>query len=272
MISSENDKETKYEEEDEDSEIEEEKDSLVNNIKISEIKVPINFDKNESNENELLYKNDDVRLYTNLFPIKFTKDIEICEYPFTITLECHKESVILKILQQVSPALFKKYGYYYRSGNSLFAVRKIKEKKIFKSLIVHKGMIQYSIIIEPTPRSSIIKEGQTYNFTEIQERVLFLIIREILSANPNVHFDRDNLYLENVKQEVKGSGNNTYYIHDGYKISIQQADIGICLIIGVKNKIKGEFTVLDFISNNDDEAIENLANRRFIPKEEVVLK
>ena len=135
MISSENDKETKYEEEDEDSEIEEEKDSLVNNIKISEIKVPINFDKNESNENELLYKNDDVRLYTNLFPIKFTKDIEICEYPFTITLECHEESVILKILRQVSPALFKKYGYYYRSGNSLFAVRKIKEKKIFKSLI-----------------------------------------------------------------------------------------------------------------------------------------
>ena len=217
-------------------------------------------------ENELLYKNDDVKLYTNLYPINFTKDIEICEYPFTITPECHEESVILKILRQVSPALFKKYGYYYRSGNSFFAVRKIQEKKIFKSLIVNKGMIQYSIIIEPTPRSSIIKKGQKHNFTEIQEKVLFLVIREILSANPNVHFDRDNLYLENVKQEVKGY-NNTYYIHDGYKISIQQADIGICLIIGVKNKIKGEFTVLDFISNNDDEAIDNLANRRFIPKE-----
>ena len=50
MISTENDKETKDEDE-EDSEIEEEKDSLVNNIKISEVKVPINFDKKKSVEN-----------------------------------------------------------------------------------------------------------------------------------------------------------------------------------------------------------------------------
>ena len=260
MISIEDNRETR---DDEDSEIEEEDDNLVNNIRLSEIRLPIDFDKDETN---LLEKTEDVNLYTNLYPIKFTKDIEICEYPFTITPECHEESVILKILRQISPELFKQYGYYYRSGNSFFAVRKIKEKKIFKTLIVHKGMLEYTVIVEATPKSSIIEKGKTHNFTEIQERVLFLVIREILSANPNVHFDRDNLYLENVKQEVKGYS-NTYYIHDGYKISIQQADIGICLIIGVKNKIKGEFTVLDFISNNDDEAIENLANRRFIPKE-----
>ena len=96
--------------------------------------------------------------------------------------------------------------------------------------------------------------------------MLFLVIREILSANPYVHFDRDSLYLENKKQKVEGS-QNTYYIHDGYKISIQQASIGICLIIGIKNKIKGKLSVLDFINNNDREENDKLNGRRFIPYE-----
>ena len=48
-----------------------------------------------------------------------------------------------------------------------------------------------------------------------------------------------------------------------------QADIGICLAIGVKNKIKGDFTVLDYINTyyDDDKALEKLEGRRFIPKE-----
>ena len=54
---------------------------------------------------------------------------------------------------------------------------------------------------------------------------------------------------DSVKTEVVGTNGNIYYIHDGYKISVVQADIGICLAIGIKNKIKGDFTVLDYISN-----------------------
>ena len=46
-----------------------------------------------------------------------------------------------------------------------------------------------------------------------------------------------------------------------------QAAIGLCLIIGVKNKIKGKLSVLDFIKNNNDEEIEKLSGRRFIPFE-----
>ena len=96
--------------------------------------------------------------------------------------------------------------------------------------------------------------------------MIYLVIREILSANPYVHFDRDNLYLENKKKEIKGY-QNSYFLHDGYKISLQKADIGLCLVIGVKNKIKGKFSVLDFISNNKDEEIDKLIGRRFIPYE-----
>ena len=81
-----------------------------------------------------------------------------------------------------------------------------------------------------------------------------------MSANPNVHFDRDNLYLENKRKTVKG-----YYIHDGYKISIHQSEIGICLVIDIKNKIKGKFTIYDILNREDDN--EHLIGRKFIPFE-----
>ena len=56
-----------------------------------------------------------------------------------------------------------------------------------------------------------------------------------------------------------------YYIHDGYKISFHQAEIGICLAIDVKNKIKGKFTIYDILNKEDDN--EHLIGRKFIPFE-----
>ena len=216
-------------------------------------------------ENNLLEETDDTHLYANLYPITFTKDIEIFEYPFEIYPACHEENIILKILRDQSIEIFKKYGYYYRSGNCIYSVKKVNKENKFKAVISYKRWIQYTITIKENVQSSKIKKGQNGNLTEIQEKVLFLVIREILSANPYVHFDRDCLYLENRKEEIEAY-NNSYYIHDGYKISVQQADIGICLIIGIKNKIKGKFTVLDFISNNQEEN-EKLIGRKFIPFE-----
>ena len=270
-MKNEDERETEEEEiEDDEEKIEKEK---LKDAKLAEIKIDtsnglnsIKFNKDKCVKNGLLEKTENIKLYSNLYPIKFTKDIEICEYPFTIKPECHEESVILKILRQASPKLFKTYGYYYRSGNSFFAVRRYEKDKVFQEVIFYKRWIQYTITVKAASRATLIKAGKKHDFEEFSEKVLFLVIREILSANPNVHFDRGNLYLENKKEEIKGY-NNTYYIHDGYKISMIQAAIGLCLIIGVKNKIKGKLSVLDFIKNNNDEEIEKLSGRRFIPFE-----
>ena len=239
----------------------------------------------------LLEKKEDIELYSNLYPIKFTKDIQVCEYPFIIKPECHEESVILKILREASPELFKTYGYYYRSGNSFFALKCVEKEKQFKVVIHHRGWIQYIIFVKDSPKVTIIKkdnimnkeqdkkkekdkekveisenENEIKDFDEFTEKMIYLVIREILSANPYVHFDRDNLYLENKKQEIEGY-QNSYFLHDGYKISLQKADIGLCLVIGVKNKIKGKYSVLDLINKNTNEENENLEGRRFIPFE-----
>ena len=282
------DKETKDEESESESEEEKENIKKLENKILSIIKIDedgkllgVNFNKENCVKSGLLRK-EDTELYSNLYPIEFTKDIQVCEYPFIIKPECHEESIILKILREASPELFKTYGYYYRSGNSFYALKLIEKHKFFKVVIHHKGWIQYTIFVQDTPKVTVIEkdsimkknkekgkissENEIKDFDEFTEKMIYLVIREILSANPYVHFDRDNLYLENKKKEIKGY-NNTYFLHDGYKISLQKADIGLCLVIGVKNKIKGKFSLLDIINNNTNEENENLEGRRFIPFE-----
>ena len=231
-------------------------------IKISKLE-GITFNKKNCLINNFIEKTEDPILYSNLYPIKFNRDIEICEYPFKIEPEVHEENIILKILRQASKELFQIYGYYYRSGDSFFATKKIEEDKQFHIEIIKGGKIEYTLFVNKNANHTIIKAGQTKNFSEIEERMIYLILREILSANPFVHFDRDNLYLENMKKKVVNKNNNSIYnVHDGYKISIQQADDGIYLAIGVKNKIKGQFTIYDFLKKK-----ENLKGRKFIPNE-----
>ena len=152
---SEEDKETK----DEESELDDEIIKKLDELKLSEIH-GFKFNKENCVKNNLLKETEDCKLYSNLYPIQFTKDIEICEYPFIIKPECHEESVILKILRETSPEIFKKYGYYYRSGNSFFAVRKVNKKNIFKVVIHDSRWLQYIVTVEPFAKISKIKEGQ----------------------------------------------------------------------------------------------------------------
>jgi hypothetical protein len=54
----------------------------------------------------------------------------------------------------------------------------------------------------------------------MQELILYIIIREFLTTNLNVKVVKDNFYLVNKSEEIKGSG-QTYYIHFGYKLSLK---------------------------------------------------
>ena len=111
------------------------------------------FNKEKCVKDGFLEETEDIKLYTNLYPIKFTKPIKIFEYPFIIKPECHEESVILKILREVSPWLFKTYGYYYRSGNSFYAVKSVEKENKTKVVIHHREWIQYTIFIQAASES-----------------------------------------------------------------------------------------------------------------------
>ena len=168
-MKSEEDKDKETKDEESESENEEEKEDIekLKSKHLSEIKMDengqllgIKFNKENCIKAGLLEKKGNIELYSNLYPITFTKDIKVCEYPFIIKPECHEESVILKILREASPELFKTYGYYYRSGNSFFALKCIEKKKQFKVVIHHKGWIQYTIFIKDTPKVTTIEKDK----------------------------------------------------------------------------------------------------------------
>jgi len=141
----------------EDNSVFEEEENIQDNDQLKLTKLSkIIIDDKDFLKDGLLEESEDIKLYTNFYPIKFTKPIQICEYPFIIKPECHEESVILKILREASPWLFKKYGYYYRSGNSFFAVRCVVEDHKTKVVIHHKGFLEYTISIKATSRCTTI--------------------------------------------------------------------------------------------------------------------
>ncbi len=213
-----------------------------------------------------------VNIFVNAFPIKFNKDIYVHKYPFEIVPETKEEYLISTIFGKLSMEIFKMYGNFYRSGNSFYSVKEVLEPKDFSTTIVDKGKVEYIIRVNKKVESSIIKKDQTSNFSQVHEKMIFLIIREILTTNPNVKVDRDNFYLENNPKKVEGTG-QTYNIHDGYKLSLKQTESGLCLIVGIKNRIKGDLNVYDALmyeesnyGDNFEERIENLIGKRFVPE------
>ena len=228
------------------------------------------FDIGSLKKNGLL--ENEVKLYVNAFPIQFNKDLSIHEYPFTIKPEINEEYLISKIFKSLSHQIYETYGTFYRSGKSFNSVKEVSEPKEFKTSIADEGKIEYTLQIDKKAKTTTIKKGQKNNFSQIQEQILFLIIREILTTNPNVKVDKDNFYLENKYETIKGL-KQTYNIHDGYKISLKQTEEGLCLIIGIKNRVKGDLNVYDALMNKkfnfgetEEERIDNLIGKRFVPE------
>ena len=213
-----------------------------------------------------------VNIFVNAFPIKFNKDIYVHKYPFSIVPEAKEDYIISKIFGQLSMEIFKTYGNFYRSGDSFYSVKEVSEPKDFSITIVDKGQIEYTIRVDKKVETSIIKKDQTLNFSQVHEKIIFMIIREILTTNPNVKVDKDNFYLESNPHKIKGTG-QSYYIHDGYKLSLKQTESGLCLIVGIKIRVKGDLNVYDALmyekcNYGDDleERIENLIGKRFVPE------
>lgn len=210
----------------------------------------VKFNNQKLKNSNLFENSNQVKLYVNAFPISFTKDFNIYEYPYTIDPEPKDNKTKEKIFRELSYELLKCYGNYHISGEILYTAKLIPEPQQFISKITFKGQNTYVMKLDKSARFSTIKKGQTTNFSQIDEKIIFMVIREILLTNPNIKFDRDNLYLENDPVKIKGTNQN-YFIHDGYKLSLKNTENGLCLIIGIKNKIKGDISIYDILMDEN---------------------
>lgn len=174
------------------------------------------------------------KLYVNAFPITFNKDISVYEYPFTIVPETNDDFLISKIFAQLSFKIKEIYGYFYQSGKKLYSLKEVLEPKEFSVEIAKDTKINYTLQVDNKSEFTTIKKGQNDNFSQIHQKMIFLIIREILTTNPTVKIDKDNFYIKEKQNEkdypykIKGKG-QTYAIYDGYKLSLKQTENGLCL-------------------------------------------
>ena len=149
-------------------------------ITINEAKEPqqlsgIPFNKDALIKSGLL--ENESKLYVNAFPIKFNKDLNIHEYPFTILPETNEEHIISKIFRALSPQIYETYGTFYRSGKTFNAVKDVAEVKDFKITIANDGKVEYTLQVDKKAKTTTIKKGQKNNFTQVHEHILFLIKR-----------------------------------------------------------------------------------------------
>ena len=144
-----------------------------------------------------------VKLFVNAFPIKFNKDIYVHKYPFTIEPETDEEYIVSRIFGELSIDIFKTYGNFYREGKCFYSVKEVLIPKDFNARVVDNGKIEYTIRVDKNAETTTIKKGQTTCFSQIHERIIFLILREILTTNPNVKVDKDIFYLEKFQKKFK---------------------------------------------------------------------
>ena len=151
-----------------------------------------NFDEMKKSK---IIENESSDLYVNAFPITFKKDINVHQYPFTILPETTEEYVITRIFSVLSPQIHAIYGNFYRSGKSFYAIKEVLEPKDFSVLMNDKGKIEYRLQVDKNMETTTIKKGQKNKFSMIEEKIIFLIIREILTTNPNIKVDKDNFFI-----------------------------------------------------------------------------
>ena len=233
----------------------------------------IKFNPQKLKDSKILENKQSLKLYVNAFPLTFTKDFFIHEYPFKIEPETKKENIITRIFRNLAHDIQENYGFFNYSENSIYAIKEVLLPKDLHCKIVDNGEINYILRIDPKVKTSTIKAGQKSGFEQNHQNIIFKVIRDILTTNPNVKFDRDNLYLENNPQKIVGKG-QTYFVHDGYKLSLKETEVGLCLVIGIKNKIIGDLSVYDAIKDkkynygdNMDERINNIIGKRFVPND-----
>ena len=155
---------------------------------------------------ELDYLRKDTKdVYTNLFEIKLQKDLRLFQYPLYIFPDVGEGDIRIrnKLFKACGRHLKQIYGECFISGDSLYGMKRIEEKKIIRPKLllfnVEKKKNEYFLEIQKYVRQKIIKEEDIKN-DPLAKQFIELLIRDILHSNPKLEFYK-GLFVE--KEEKK---------------------------------------------------------------------
>ena len=95
------------------------------------------------NPRKLEYLREDTKdVYANLFEIKLNTNLELYQYPFSVFPDVGEGDFRIrnKLFKACSKELRETYGECFISGDSLYGMNKIDEKKIINSKLILKNV------------------------------------------------------------------------------------------------------------------------------------
>ena len=200
-------------------------------------------------------KPDEKEIYVNLFKINIKKPLKLFQYPYAVNPEIDASD--LRIRNQIfryagigekgeRKKLKDFYGECFIFGDSLYAMKEIKEAKVFNCCLYLEGKTEYTIKIQPKANERTINQNDLEK-DPLTKQFIEILIRDILRANPDLDFYRGLFVLKNQKKVIESKNNGSVNFYPGYTTSFMETESGNYLNVTLKNKILSTDTVLGYM-------------------------
>lgn len=214
--------------------------SISNNSKFEEIESLqehlISIVPKPKSINTSSYTSCQVDLYSNIYPIKLTKNYNLYTYfvDFQGDSEHYNTHLKKKIISKAYLDLIPTYGVYFFSGNNLYATNRIEDVKNYISIY---NKVQYSVLIRPLNEFIEMKnyEDNPRN-KSLFKNILELIYKDILKANPEVKMSK-NMCGKKMTEKIVYTNRNKVLIIPAFTTKIMLLEAGIFFNADNKNKI-----------------------------------
>ena len=200
-------------------------------------------------------KSEEKEIYVNLFKINIKKPLKLFQYPYAVAPEIDASDLRIRNKLFKYAATGEKenrkkvkdfYGECFVFGDSLYAMKEIKDTLTFKSRLYLDGLTEYTIKIQPKANERTINQNDLEK-DPLTKQFIEILIRDILRANPNLDFYRGLFVIKNQKKQLDSEKNGSVFFYPGYTTSFMETESGNYLNVTLKNKILSKDTVLEYM-------------------------
>ena len=138
------------------------------------------------------------------------------------------------------------YGNFTISGDSLYSMKKIEYRNIFKSTIYLKGKYEYIIEVQSFSNEKIIKQEDVKK-DNLTKQFIEIIIKDILLSNPDLEFDKGLFVLKKDKRKIESNRVSINY-YPGFITKFIDTEKGGFINVSLKNKIESTENILEYLN------------------------
>ncbi len=178
----------------------------------------------------------EVPIYSNLYPIKLTKEYSLFTYFLDFQGDSEHINTFLKrkIISKAYLDLIPIFGIYFISGDNFYATEKVKD---VTNIISTYNKVKYSFLIRPVGDFFEVKDyDANLKNKSLFKNILELIYKDILKANPDVKMIK-NMCGKKCTEKVVTSRDNKVLVIPAFSTKIMLLEAGIFLNVDNKNKI-----------------------------------